>query len=497
MASLGAGVLDIPNGRTLAAFVFAVALVAMALVAAAVGLRYRPRHPDAGPETTMPPEGGPGVANLLTNDLEVDDDAAVAAVLELARLGAVEIGTFGNDREVLFVRRRERVPAEGPLRHVFAFIDSQPRLEEGLPLEALRDAHAGADDDHGAWWKTFRRLVVQEATSLGLVARRFPAGLVRGLQGACGGIVVLAMILVGEEEDAPRGTGATGWSIAALIGAACLAMAALSRLDGDALRYTEQGRELAGRWLGFRRGAEESVTLVEAAPSAVTVLGDALVGATAVGSARETERRLQLAVGNGSAVWWVHGGRWHHTRVRYPGGSQGQSPGSLIGSSLVPIAQLGAVAGLIGFAVSLIWRSLDDTERATAWNRTVEWVRDHASIAALRDDPSSVAIAVSAVVAIVFALIAGTALLVAISKLLRGLVDLVLRRTEHGIVIVRRGEWFAVARPGDEVVTAYRVLRFRRRPVRGEIVVGQEVAVRSTLLARYVIEISPRVKGAP
>lgn len=478
---------DVPNARTFIALAYGALLLATAIAAGVVTVRYRPRRPDAGPATLVPPDDGPGIANLLCNDLEVDDDAAVASVLELARLGVIEIATFGNDREVVFVRRPDRVPKDPVLRMVFDFIASQPRLDDGLPIEALRDAHAGTDDGHGAWWAKFRRHVVSDAMERKLVARRFPARLVTGLQSLCGAVVVLAMITVTPKEDSPPGSGATGMSIAVLIGSTCIAMFALSRLDTDALRYTPAGRDLAGRWIGFRDEAERSVTVVEARPSAVTVLGEALVAAAAVGAARETEVRLQLAVGNGSAVWWVDRERWHHTKVRYPGGSNGQSPWWMIRRGLVPLVQFGVVAGVIGFVASRVWQAVDDNQRGDLHRAVTDWIADHSSIDAIRADPTAIGTAIGAFVVLAIGIVFGAVLIGAVTSLLRGLIDLVARRTEHGRLIMHRGEWIAIARPGDDEVRAYRVIdRARLASARR----GEMVEVRSTRWLRHVREIT-------
>ena len=464
-------------------------LLALGFAALIVRALYRTRHPATGPETSQPPEGWPTIANLLTNDLEVDDDAAVAVVLELARQGTIEIVNFGNEREVVFLRRPDRVPPDPASRMVYDFIAAQPQLDNGIPIEALRDANAGHEDDFTRWWKTFSAHIVDQARGMGLVALRFPQWLVRGLQGAAGLLFFLALFTLGQEEGAPRESQPSAASMVVLLGSAGVALALLNRLDAHALRYTDAGRQMASRWLGFQAAAEKSVTLVEARPAAITVLGSPHVAAAAVGVARETERRLQLAVGNGSSVWWVDQGRWQHTKVRYPGGAYGSSPWSVLWSGLVPFVQFGTMLGIAGFGAFSVWDSLTDDRRGDATMAASDWLREHSRPSAFQDDPNAVAILVGGLIATVVLVVFTSVVIGALINIIRALTDLLGRRTRTGQVILRRGGWLAIAGPGDAKVTAFQIARRRGKGHHDPVGVGHRAEVRTTWLLRHVLSV--------
>ena len=281
----------------------------MVLAIAVVGrVLIRPGRPDVGPETLELGEEPPAVVNLLVNRLHLTGDAATAVLLDLIRRRRYEVVNFGNDREALFIRSNagdSLLPYEAKVE---ALVRALPTVREGIPIDAIREATVGDEKDQATWWAGFRKDVVADARKRGLVTPRFPVWLVRGLQLAAVAIAAVAVMALGEETKKP--TDPAGWSVLLMIGCAVAAFAALRKVDTDDLRYTHRGLTVAARWLGIQTAQERTGSFTEVGPSAVTIWGEQLCAASALGVAMETSRRLPLVSGDRGIVWYPAGDRW-------------------------------------------------------------------------------------------------------------------------------------------------------------------------------------------
>ena len=437
------------NARTLFLVLVSLVCVAVGVLALVARVLFPLGAPSAGPPATVLADMPLAVANLLANDLNLSEDAASAALLGLAQQGVVEFVDFGAGDEVLFLRRPEAVPALAYERQVFEFVGALPRLNEGVPLAAVRAATA----DTG-WWKRFGQAVIEDARRAGLVAPRYAAGLVWTVQGGLALCVVAGVLALGDSDN-PKPSDPAGWAVLATFLTAGLAFLAVRRVDRKALRYTQSGRDWAAFWLGARAGYAEAGAFDDVPPAGVAIWGQHLAAATTLGVAREASQRLHLAVGDGSSVWYVANDRWVHARVRHPGAPWGSSPVSVLWSGLGSMLYSCVVLAAIAFVATRVAGSTDSADRQRAADQLVTWFVDRLAV---WRDPSSHAFAWAA--AVLIGIVVLTAILYAslrsLQRWLSALGDLVLRRNERGWVASLRDGWIVVGDGQDETLVAFR-----------------------------------------
>lgn len=422
-------------------------------VALAGRLLIRPGRPSEGPETLELGDEPPAVVNLLVNRLHLTGDAATAVLLDLIRRGRYEVVNFGNDREALFVRADKGgtlAPYEG---RVDSLVRELPTVREGIPVDAIREAAVGDEQAQTKWWAEFRKGVVADARARGLVASRFPVWLVRGLQLTALLIAAVAVMALGGETKRP--TDPAGWAVLLAIAGAVFVFVALRKVNTDELRFTRQGLEVAGRWLGVRSAQEQTGSFTEVGPSAVTVWGEQLCSASALGIARETSRRLPLVSGDRGIVWYPAGDRWNHVQLRKPGrNGWGNSPWTQIKSSIGPLAHTALLLGGITFIVMKIRASGDGGASLVADIRS--WIDTNVHVPR-RITKNEVGPLVGVLVVSVIAILYVHALVSSVRTMLMAIGDLVLRRRETGVVAYNRGGLVGIHDGQSDRMTAFRI----------------------------------------
>jgi hypothetical protein len=173
----------------------------------------------------------------------------------------------------------------------------------------------------------------------------------------------------------------------------------------------------------------------------------------------------------------------------------GEPPGRLIAKGLGPMLLFALMGGVLTFFGTQLWEVFDEASTQNAWTIITDWVRKHASLDRLRSDPGAIPIVVGATVVLILAIVYSTVIIGAVMSVVRGAVDLVAKRHSHGQVVGLRGEWVALASPGDTVVTALRVANPKRQENLKAVSLGDHVRIRSTLLQRYVLDIETTQQG--
>lgn len=380
-----------------------------------------PRRPRAAPaQMELTGSEPPAIAGMLTNRFEVPSEAATATLLDLAARDWVRIDQVGEDR--ILVRTRERPPAanglapyeERVLRHV-----QRKAIDGSAPAEALT---TGPDKQAERWWRGFRREVEKDAKRRGLARPRWTLGALALLWAA----TVAALGAVGlafQTGDRVPTVEASVDPLAgvAILGALVLGWYAARVTRAGHQRDTDQGLEVAGRWLGVRRWLDEQGDFGEAPAASVAIWDRYLPYATAFALAPTVERELPMGQEHDRRAWSNASGTWRQVRVAYPRWRPGWGEHPF--RALVTGALQAAVAGAIAVGGFVVWTgrtdALDDVDP-----EALIWIERGAMV-----------------VALVLAPVA----LYAAAKAVAGLVDLLPRRRVEGLVIRRRairaGDW--------------------------------------------------------
>ena len=478
--------LAVPNGRTVFLLVVSFGCLTIAAFAVLARLAFPVHGPQPGPETLALGAEPPAVVNLLVNDLAPTDDAATAVLLDFARQRIVEFVDYGDGQEVLFLREPDAAVTRTYERRVLDFLRQLPRLDNGVPLAAVRSATAGTVDKRGnsLWWKQFTREVRDHARELGLVSARYPQSVVWSVQGGLGICVVAGVLSLGDSKT-PQPTDPAGWSVLVAIACAAVAVWFLRKVNLEELRYTRIGKERARQWLGVRGGHQAQGSFVDVPPAGIVVWGENLVAASAVGEAPEASRRLQLAVGDGSSVWYIHHGEWAHARVRYPDEPWGTSPWKSVRQGLGPLLWSVAALALLTFVATTVLHNTDSAQRHEMFGTIRNWLgrKIHKPNALTGKELGPlVGLALGAL------LLAGFVTIVvgSFTNLLRGLLDLVARRHEVGVIALLRGGWVAVGDGSTRRVLAYRLAG---SSVKEALFVGDDVELVATRFLGHVREV--------
>jgi len=269
------------------------------------------------------------------------------------------------------------------------------------------------------------------------------------------------VLSLGGETKQP--TDPAGWSVLIAIACAVPAFAALAKVDSDELRFTRRGLITAGRWLGIRTAQQHSGSFADVGPSAVTVWGEQLCAATALGVARETSRRLALVSGDRGIVWYPAADRWHQVQLRMPGRTGwGGSPWTQIKRSIGPVLYTGLVLAAITFVVAQFRHSGDGGASLVAHVRS--WLDDNLHVPRQLSKKELQPI-VGIFIASVFAIFYVHILISSVRVLLMGLCDVVLRRSETGVVAYNRGGVVGIHDGRSPRMTAYRLGALTAPPV--------------------------------
>lgn len=317
---LGAGRGTLRGGVELSDLYLPLVMAAMAVVAASAAvagihaLRARPRRPRPGePTLDLGPEP-PAVAGLVAGGFEAPDEAVPATLLDLAARRWIDVESPGAGATLIRVRPGDR---DGDLtayeRRVLDHVRGLADARGVVPSEALTTGPEAASD---GWWKGFRREVAQDAARRGLVRPRWERAVVASLwAGVVGALILLwlAMQTVPEEEME-----ADPWILVAGFGALGLGVLAGKVSGSQRLRDTDQGLEVAGRWMGARRYLAEYGDFGPKPAASVTVWERYLAYAAALGLARSAVRDLPLGAEDHRHAWSRAAGEWRPVRVRYP-----------------------------------------------------------------------------------------------------------------------------------------------------------------------------------
>lgn len=229
----------------------------------------RRRRAAAGVPTTLPdPPGGlaPDLVALVDNGGNHIGAASVAAtVLDLIVRGRITLDHVTSTTFRIRPVPGTTVPVGSDADR--ALLDELQRITGGdpdgwadSPVELVRG---------GPWWRRYRRDIVRRARSDGLVRHRFPP------------VVFVAGVIALVVTSAPL------WSHdptrATIVVIVAMGLLALSAFGGFEL--TEAGLTARTRWRAFGRHAAGDLTLPAASVPAVTVRGEHLVAAAALGVA--------------------------------------------------------------------------------------------------------------------------------------------------------------------------------------------------------------------
>lgn len=399
--------------------VWSAVLSLVAAVAAGVGVLWlwqstSPRRVKPGPSTMDLRSETPALVDLLTGGFEVEDDAVPATAVDLATRGHYDIEEYGG-KTVLRLRSRNRdaddlTPyEERVLRHV------RNHAQDGVvPAEVLT---IGPDGVSARWYRGFVREVTKHGRQVGLCRRRF------GLAQLAAGV---AMVVVGVAPAyvvaslAPRTDDPTSWGSIGnlLLGLSLLAGIGVMYLAGrlgrtDSQADTPDGRAAAAHWLGVRDFYRNSGRFEDKPAASVAIWERHLAYATSMGLAPVVQRQLPFETEHDRHAWSRATGHWRRIKVRYqafrPG--WGNHPGSVALGGLIQAVVYGAVAyfGLTAARSESQLDSLDPGQR--------RWV---------------------SLGAVVVAIVAATAAVYAVVKVVIGVADLFPRRRIEGEVVRRR-----------------------------------------------------------
>lgn len=262
------------------------ALVSVVLAISAVLLwsrigRARSRRSAVAAQPTYfvepPSDIDPALVAVVAGDgVVLDRRAAAATVVHLAARNVLRIDGYGSDRFV-----------------ATCSATSDPALSatDRVVLEALTRRLGGTggvvfdgalwSEDRPAWWRSYRRAVLRDAYRRGLIRREFPIATTYA--------AILAAALVGALL--------ADFSVPGLLGAlaATAFFATLPYFAGWEL--TAAGEREQSSWRAFGRFLRTHSELQDATPPAVTVWGNHLAYATALGLAPECERILAPRAG--------------------------------------------------------------------------------------------------------------------------------------------------------------------------------------------------------
>jgi Predicted membrane protein (DUF2207) len=287
------------RGLRLAALVGGIAFTILWL--AAMGLIRAARQPrDAHPapvRSELGPEP-PAVANLLTNDFDVEREAVPATLLDLAARRVVSIEEAGDSYVCRLGREpRDLMPYE---ERVLSLVSSRA-VDGVVPAGALT---TGPRDRAAAWWRAFRGEVIEDAQARDLCRDLWDRATIRWLAAAA--IVPGPLFAVA----AAHAGGAVAYGIAAAV---ILGRAAGGRRQRD----TETGLVAASRWLGTRRHLREGA-FADLPPTAVAIWERYLAYAAALGVAPAAVGAMPMGTDEDRRAWSAQGGTWRLVRIRYP-----------------------------------------------------------------------------------------------------------------------------------------------------------------------------------
>ena len=216
------------------------------------------------PDRVSDPPGreAPAVVALLHNDgHDIGGEAVAATVLDLADRKVIGLDGITSDRYVLHVGEPARglTPGEGALLGRLR-ADATDGDITGPPLAVARG---------GQWWATFRRDTLRQATTAGLVRRRYPSGLF------ITSVVLLTLTTLPLWARSPEA------AVAGLVVGSVFVM--LPFVGGYVL--SPNGMTARARWDAFGRHARESSEIADAGPPAIVVWGPHLTYGAALGGA--------------------------------------------------------------------------------------------------------------------------------------------------------------------------------------------------------------------
>lgn len=216
--------------------------------------------------TEAPGSESPAVVALLVHDAErVDRGAVAGTVLHLAQRGVLEVRGITSQELVLHLPRQRPDVSDAEA----IILDSLGRLGLDPAPDELRGppVWAGRDDD---LWGPFRKAVVTEARTAGLVDRAYKGSL----------FATYATIFVGCSWPAWIDLRAVYLLPVITIAGLILSIPILSHVT-----LTDQGVKRRARWLAYRRHLQEQRELRDVGAPGLVVWGDQLVYGAALGVA--------------------------------------------------------------------------------------------------------------------------------------------------------------------------------------------------------------------
>jgi hypothetical protein len=344
----------------------AVAAGAWLLLLAAFAFSTRSRRVEAGPPTTELLPEPPAIVNLLVNGSRVTPNAVQATLLDLAARDYIDVEEYDAGEHVI-CRLKQREPGSGLEPYTRIVLDHirDEAVDGVIVAQALTTGEKGKAS---AWWKAFRKAVVEDAKARGLSEDRWGKpqwGILRLAGLAAGGLFVLTAARANAFEAA---------ILVVLVVAASL-NTLLIKIFGDQ-RLKPAGFDEAAHWLGVRAYLEQNQAFTEAPPGAVILWDRYMAYAAAMGLATKAIRALPMGVEDDRRAWSAYGGRWREVRVSYPRTRivWGRSP---FRGMLAGLAIAAAGAGLAWLAWQ-VWGLADD---GLGDDEAERWVRIGSAIA--------------------------------------------------------------------------------------------------------------------
>lgn len=360
----------------------ALSLVAWLALAAVVLAATRPKLPPAGPATIELGPEPPAVANLLAHRCHVTATAVSATLLDLAARRHLAIDQVAPD--TYLCRLHAHRSGTGQLTPYEAKVLDLVRAKatkEGTV--AIRELSLGRAELADSWWKSFAKLVVDDARHRGLVRRRWgrlpalllSATLVIPLVFGGAAVEVLGAVAraggsTAESDEAGSGLVMAGflWVAVVVLGAAKL----------RAWRETDAGRTAAAHWLGVREHVRSTDLLISAPPAAVAVWDRHLAYGVALGACPAAAQAVPIGPQRDDEAWSAYGGLWREVAIEYPRRSyEGEAP---VKATLLGVGW-SALAGLVGFVLvraagPMLFDIIDTvvTESGPAWLGLVVFV---------------------------------------------------------------------------------------------------------------------------
>lgn len=287
-----------------------------ALVLGALWAASFPRLPDAGPETTDLGPEPPAISNLLVHRFKVTHAAMAATLLDLAARGYVGIDLLGRNNYVIRIRDRggDSANLTGYEAQIFNWVKSQA-TGGSAPFEALS---VGSPGQAAGFWKRFESSVVSDARKRGLVRSRWAKRdwvILGTILAFAFGFLALSLGAAGVGDSGEDPMNAGDWLLIAGFGWFGV-LAVITRFQD--LRDTKHGQEVAGRWLGVRNALKKSTAFNDAPPSHVTIWGQNLSHAVAMGLAHEAVRQLPFDEEDPETAWTRQTGVWREITISYP-----------------------------------------------------------------------------------------------------------------------------------------------------------------------------------